>query len=590
MITETATALETQEAGLAIGTAFVSGRCTGEVIASATELSFWGGADPLTGEIIDRHHPLSGHSIRDRVLAIPGGRGSCTGSAVILELILGGTAPKAMIIERADDIITLGVVIAEETFGKSIPVVMLSHEDFARVSAARIVRIDGGRVAFASSEDQLPAFPDLETPANVSPDTLTLAAVDRDILNGGRGEAAAAAMRIIVRMAKLQGAEALMDISRVHVDGCIYTGPGSLAFAEKLRDLGGRVAVPTTLNAISVDHRQWRSLSVDPAFGEPAAALADAYVAMGAEQTFTCAPYLLDRVPQFGEQIAWAESNAVVFANSVIGARTNKYPDFLDICIALTGRAPRSGPHLAELRMPELRFDVTDIEAADDALYPLLGYCIGARSPSQIPIVHGLEQLAPSIDDLKAFGAAFATVSAAPMFHIAGITPEAGNGLAGDLPAMRIGRAELAKSWRELDAGEGTDVDLVSFGNPHFSHREIAALADRLEGRKKNANVAVIVTCGRAEYQRAADSGTVARLDTFGVRFLTDICWCMITEPIIPPQARTIMTNSGKYAHYGPGLTGRSFRFGSLEGCVEAACSGTARHELPHWLNGANGA
>lgn len=578
------------EAGLVTGTAFVTGRCTGEVIASQTELSFWGGADPLTGEIIDRHHPLSGRSIRDRVLAIPGGRGSCTGSAVILELILGGTAPKAMLIERADDIITLGVVIAEEAFGKSIPVVMLSHEDLARVSAARVVRIDGDRIAFASSEDLLPEFPDTVIEELVPVPELTLSPVDREILNSARGEAAAAAMRIIIRMAKLQGAEALMDISRVHVDGCIYTGPGSLAFAEKLRDLGGRVAVPTTLNAISVDHRQWRSLSVDPAFGEPAAALADAYVAMGAEQTFTCAPYLLDRGPGFGEQIAWAESNAVVFANSVIGARTNKYPDFLDICIALTGRAPRSGPHLTEHRTPELRFDVTDIGGADDALYALLGYCIGARSPSQIPIVYGLEHLSPSIDDLKAFGAAFATVSAAPMFHIAGVTPEAGNGLGSDLPGIRIGSAELAQSWRELDAGEGTEIDLVSFGNPHFSHREIVALADRIEGRKKHGNVALVVTCGRAEYQRAAESGAVSRLEAFGVRFLTDICWCMITEPIIPPDARTIMTNSGKYAHYGPGLTGRSFRFGSVEDCVEAACSGTARRDLPHWLNGANGA
>ncbi|MCD2171904.1 cis-3-hydroxy-L-proline dehydratase [Rhizobium sp. C4] len=576
--------------GLFDGTVFVAGHCTGAVIGSDVELSFWGGVNPATGEIIDRHHPLSGQTIAGRILAIPGGRGSCTGSAVILELILGGHAPKAMIVERADDIITLGVIIAEEIFGKSIPVVALSPADFRCVLAGGHARISGHRVALAPTAEQLPDLPDDAGEGAAADPDITLTPEDRATLEGAKGPAVAAAMRIILRMARLQGAAALMDVSRVHIDGCIYTGPGSLAFAQKLRDLGGRVAVPTTLNAISVDHRRWRSLNVDPAFGAAAAALADAYVDMGAEPTFTCAPYLLDGAPVLGEQIAWAESNAVVYANSVIGARTNKYPDFLDLCIALTGRAPLSGPHLEPQRRPQVLFDVSGIDGADDALYPLLGYCVGARAASEIPLVAGLAALKPGVDDLKAFGAAFATVSAAPMFHIAGVTPEADGHDPAGLPMIRIGVSELVQSWQELNAAGEERIDLVSLGNPHFSAREIERLAALTEGRRKHEAVSLIVTCGRAMHARAAATGAVARLEAFGVTFLTDTCWCMIEEPVIPRSARVIMTNSGKYVHYGPGLTGRKFRFGSLADCVEAACSGLAPAALPSWLGGPNGA
>ncbi|HEU6442783.1 MAG TPA: DUF126 domain-containing protein, partial [Microvirga sp.] len=142
------------------GAAFVHGEAAGEIIASDVELSFWGGVDPATGEVIDRHHPLSGRILTGRILAIPGGRGSCSGSGVILELLLNGKGPAAMVVERADDILTLGVVIAEEVFGKSIPVVTLDPEDFRRVAAARYARVDGARVACGEGLEVLHAIHD----------------------------------------------------------------------------------------------------------------------------------------------------------------------------------------------------------------------------------------------------------------------------------------------------------------------------------------------------------------------------------------------------------------------------------------------
>ncbi|WP_201864652.1 cis-3-hydroxy-L-proline dehydratase [Microvirga soli] len=570
------------------GAAFVHGEVLGEIITSDVELSFWGGVDPFSGEVIDRHHPLSGQVLTGKVLVIPGGRGSCSGSGVILELLLTGKGPAAIVTEREDDILTLGVVIAEEVFGKSIPVVVLNPRDLGRVATARYARVDGSCLVCGDDANALRALP-LATrePADNAAD-LKLSKADEAYLNGTYGKAGQVAMKVILRMARLQGANQLIDVTQAHIDGCVYTGHGSLRFAQQLRDWGGRVAVPTTLNSISVDHRRWRAQGIDPAFGEPASQLGDAYIDMGAHPTFTCAPYLLDTAPQKGEQIVWAESNAVVYANSVLGARTMKYPDFLDICIALTGRAPLAGCHIESSRRAALQINVPRLEGSDDAFYPLLGYHVGLVAANRIPVLTGLEQAAPSQDDLKAFGAAFATTSSAPMFHILGVTPEAvtlddATG-ATNVPTVEISVGDLLQSWRELDSAPDRWVDLISLGNPHFSVSECEKLAALCCNRTKHKNVSIVVTCGRATHDKIKEAGILSELERFGVQFVTDTCWCMITEPVIPPTAETIMTNSGKYAHYGPGLTGRGFHFGSLAACVEAACTGVTSNGSPLWL------
>lgn len=545
-------------------------------------LSFWGGVDPTTGTIIDRHHPLHGENLVGRVLAIPSGRGSCTGSSVLLELILEDRAPAAIVVCENEEILTLGALVAEHVFGRSLPVLRIPREAFAGLGAHARARIEGPRLLVGDGPFAPAGSDGAASDGGPVEVAVRLAPIDRDMLDGHHGKAAQVAMRLLVRMAELQGAEAFIDVSQVHVDGCIYTGAASLRFAELLVDWGGRVRVPTTLNAISVDRRRWAALGVPEALGRPASALADAYVALGARQSFTCAPYLLETAPAFGEQIGWAESNAVVYANSIIGARTMKYPDFLDICIALTGRAPRAGCHLDEGRRATLTLEVALPEGIDDSFWPLLGHVCGSASPSDIPLVLGLEGAAPSRDDLKAFCAAFATSSAAPMVHIAGHTPEA----AQPAPARRarIGVAELARGWRELNSAETDAIGLVSLGNPHFSLDECRRLAELTRGRRRAAHVAVVVTCGRAIHEAATAAGHVAAAEAFGVTFVTDTCWCMLGEPVVPPAARDLMTNSGKYAHYAPGLVGRGVRFGSLEACVEAACRGRASAAPPAWL------
>lgn len=569
------------------GTAHVKGTAVGTLVASDVELSLWGGVNSQTGEIIDRHHPLSGQYLQDKILAIPGGRGSCSGSGVVLELLLNDKGPRALLLERRDEILILGVMVAEELFARAIPVVALQSTDFSAVLELKgdMVHVDFDRVsnrAFNGTvqHDKIPSVAS----------TVTLSTIDQDLLAGVHGKASQIALRIVLRMAELIGARTLMNVTQAHIDCCVYIGRGSLLFAEKLLELGGKVRVPTTLNSISVDQNRWRTQGVDPVFGEAAARLAAVHVEMGSQPTFTCAPYQLDSVPKPGEQVAWAESNAVVYANSVLGARTMKYPDFLDACIALTGRAPAGGAHLETNRLASLVVSVHGVDAVDDSFYPVLGYHVGGLALDCIPVVTGLEAQSPSHDDLKAFSAAFATVSSAPMFHIAGITPEARSleTIVQKEPPVRTVTVKvegIRESWHELNsAPKNLPVDLVSLGNPHFSFKEMKSLAELCRGREKMPTVSVVVTCGRSSYSLAQQAGIITELEAFGVQFITDTCWCMLGEPTIPTSPNAIMTNSGKYAHYGPGLTGRGFFFGSLIMCVEAACLGYSV-KWPRWLD-----
>lgn len=572
------------------GRSLVPGAAQGALLFADVGLSFWGGVDPLRGEIIDRHHPLSGEYLSGRVLAIPSGRGSCTGSSVLMELISNGHAPAALVLAEADEILTLGVLVAQMIFERSLPVLCIGSEAFAALRGKAFARIDGASLAVF---DHIPVdnWQPSETPTQAR-DTSTaieLSEFDHALLNGAHGKAAQMAMQIVLRLAELQGAQRLIDVTQAHIDGCIYTGPASLRFAQQLVQWGAKVRVPTTLNSISVDQRRWRELGIDPLLGEPASAVGDAYMAMGAQLSFTCAPYLLDSAPKAGDQIVWAESNAVVYANSVLGARTLKYPDYLDICIALTGRAPLIGCHLDAPRKARLRVELPELAELDDAFYPLLGYHIGALAGSRIPLIFGLEQRQPDLDDLKAFGAAFATTSAAPLFHIAGVTPEAldpAQVLEPDtpLPVATIRLEDLLVSWRELNSARDNRVDVVSLGNPHFSLSEFARLAQLCRDRVKHPEVVLAITCGRAVLEQARDAGYIDVIETFGATLVTDTCWCMLGEPVIPRAATTLMTNSGKYAHYAPGLVGRNVHFASLAECVDAACTATASGRLPSWL------
>jgi len=564
-----------------IGRCLVPGFAQGEVLYSDVPLSFWMGVDTETGEIIDRHHPLCGEVVTGKIFVLPGARGSCSGSCGLLELIHNDKAPAALVFAEDEAILTLGAMIAGESFGKTIPIASVGAENFARLALQKTLTVDNGRVSLgrAGSKNDAPA----------SPPRLNLTAADQAMLAGAGGKARAVAMRIITRFAEVQGVTELIDVDQAHIDCCFYTGPAGLAFAEQLCAWGGQVKVPATTNATSVDGLRFRGHAVEADRGAITQRVVAAYTGLGVRPTFTCAPYLLETAPKFGQQIAWGESNAVAYANSVLGARTMKYPDYLDICVALTGRAPLMDSYIDAGRHATIRIDVPDLGLADDSLYPLLGYHVGLLVGWDIPVVTGLPNAAR--DDLKAFSAAFATTSGAPMFHIEGVTPEAktlDQALGGKAAERHIvlTRADLLRSWHELNTAQNQAVDMVSLGNPHFSLDELARTAALCRGKRKAESVSLVITCGRDLYVEAEKAGTIAALKEFGADVLNDTCWCMVFAPMLPSGMQRLMTNSAKFAHYGPGITQREMHFASLEACIAAAATGMTDRQPPRWLQG----
>ncbi|SOC12607.1 cis-3-hydroxy-L-proline dehydratase [Rhodobacter maris] len=545
----------------------------GPVLVCTEGLSVWGGVDPETGVIIDALHPQHGASLAGHVVMMPTSRGSCTGSGVLLGLAFAGTAPRALIFREGEDILTLGALVAGRLFGHDIAVLRLEAAEYDALAHENTAEITASHLKAGA----------LELPLHAVAGALALSPEDRAFLDGAHGSAARLAMEVITTMARAQGAPRLMDVTRVHIDGCIFASPAFLTFARAMAGRGGRVRVPTTMNAISVDHANWRRQGVAERYGAAAAALADAYVEMGAKPSFTCAPYLLADRPAQGEDIAWAESNAVIYANSVLGARTVKHADFMDLCIALTGRTAQAGVYLPAHRAPRRIVDVVMPEGADDAFWPMLGWLLGQAAPDRIPLLRGLETAQPTEDDLKALCAAFGTTSAAPMLHIAGHTPEADLPPAPGADHVTLTSADFARLWGIFNRGAGT-VELIALGSPHFSGAECAAFARLVEGATPAPGLSTIVTLGRATLSEISQNGVRATLEAAGVRIIPDLCWCSISEPVFPPQTKVLMTNSGKYAHYAPGLSQRAVRFGSLADCARTLRTGLAPAAPPKWI------
>ncbi|KAF5713054.1 DUF521 domain-containing protein [Fusarium globosum] len=475
------------------GIPYVTGAASATLLSADLELSFWGGVDPKTGEIIDRFHPLSGCWLKDTILAIPGGRGSCGGSVIMMELILNGLGPKALIFQRREEIITLGVMVAEELFNKTAAVVTLNPVDFCQVLDwnGKTVHVLGGQVSDAPLNDST-ANKAVEPAIDINTLETRLSDTDRAMLDGANGEAARISLKIIIRMADMMGAPELMDVSQAHADAAWY-GPGSVAFGQRLRAWGGRLLVPTTINSLNVDQKRWRALGVNAEFGSACDELAKAFVDMGA-RFHSPARHTYLRLP----------------LSSVIQS--------LGALIALTGRAPKAGVYVDENRLASVWLRVTPPRGIDDSFWPILGYALGAIAMTRIPVITGLENLKPNDDNFKAFSAAFATSSSAPMFHMVNLTPEAPtfesvcpHGVI--LEAFDVDWKHLEAIWDKFNHGsKPREIDLISFGNPHFSFQEIKEVSKLCQGRTKKGDVAVVVTCGRAQYGLASQAGYIEEL------------------------------------------------------------------------------
>ena len=429
--------------------------------------------------------------------------------------------------------------------------------------------------------------------------TLHLTPFERGILAGDLGPATRLALRLVVRMGEILGARDLVPVTSSHIDGCLYHGDGGVEFAERLVALGGRVRVPATLNVGALDLLNPTRVRASDRRRRMALRLMRAYEALGCTPTWTCAPYQAGHRPAPGEDVAWGESNAVAFANSVLGARTNRYGDFMDICCALAGRAPRTGLHLDEERHATVVVDTGAIARelrARDVFYPVLGSWLGVAAGERVTVVTGLPA-AVSEDQLKAMGAAAASSGSVGLFHVEGVTPEAPDldtALGGKAPQEVIALApeELRRARDRLSTTGQGRIDAVAVGSPHFSMTEFARLEDlldeylgagRLPDLRSAAPLAVpfYICTGRSEYRQLEAAGRLHRFEQAGARIVVDTC--VVVTPILPPTHGVLMTNSGKFAHYTPANTGYGVVYGSLEDCVRSAVRGRVTREERLW-------
>ena len=414
--------------------------------------------------------------------------------------------------------------------------------------------------------------------------SLTLTEHEQAMLEGEQGPAVALSMRIITELGRIRGATELVDIDSVHIDGCIFYGQAGLDFAQKLVALGGQVRVPTTVNVGSVDlihpHLILQNTERERWVAQGGRDLMQAYVDLGCRQTWTCAPYQMDSRPEVGRNIAWAESNAIVFANSVLGARTDRYGDFVDIAAAITGKAPRGGLHLDAERQGDVVLDCTSLSPetlALDVTYPVLGYLAGAIAGTTNPVFVGLPSDV-SEDALKAVGAAAASSGGVALFHVVGRTPEAPTleaalGTHVGAPVHHITAQRLNAARQELSTAREDKLDAVSLGTPHASVDEIAeAYAAIVGGPPLAEGVAFYISTGRSVFAEAERRGLVQPLEEWGVTFVLDTCTYVTS--ILRPGTRTVMTNSGKWAHYAPGNMGVDVVLATLSECVESATTG----------------
>jgi predicted aconitase len=409
---------------------------------------------------------------------------------------------------------------------------------------------------------------------------LSLAPIDRALLSGEHGEAAAFAMRLLLRYGESIGAPRLIDITRAHVDGCLYHGAVSLDFVEHIATLGGRVRVPTTLNVGSMDLIHPELFQGTPALGAAGERLMRLHENLGCTPTFTCAPYQTIFRPAFGEQIAWAESNAIVFANSVIGARTARYGDFIDLAAALTGRVPYAGLHVPENRGGEILFRVAEDAAKAwpaESLAVAIGLLVGDRAGNRVPVIDGLPRTLGE-DDLKALGAIAASSGSVALFHAVGLTPEAPDrksAFAGGEPSeiISVSVDDLVGALSRLSTVEdGTAIGAISLGTPHFSLAEFGRLVPLLTGFEPAKGVALYVNTARDTYDALAASGWLASLESHGFAVVVDTC--TYVTAIMRDLSRPVMTHSGKWAHYAPNNLGVEVAFGTLEECLASAAVG----------------
>ncbi len=371
---------------------------------------------------------------------------------------------------------------------------------------------------------------------------------EEKILEGEKGEGPAKAMELLLAIGKIYDADKLIPIESAQIAGVSYKTMGD-AGLDFIKDFSDMVEVKTQamLNPAGMDLEDENYESRD--FREKQKELVESYRKMGIEVTCTCTPYLVGNRPGQGDHLAWSESSAVSFANSVLGARTNREGGPSALMAAVIGKTPNYGLHLKENRGPDVVYEVED-----DVSCSLLGYHIGKEVGEKIPYFKGLN---PSEDQLKTLGAAMAATGSVAMYHVEGVTPEADDFSTEGLEKIEIGKEDIEEIKSELRSERAPDA--VVIGCPHLSSGELEEVADRLKGKQRKSGPELLIYTSRKVKNEFPE--VVSKIEKFG-KVISDTC--MVVSPL-EEEYEVVATNSGKAAAYLPKLADQEVIYADIE-------------------------
>lgn len=410
---------------------------------------------------------------------------------------------------------------------------------------------------------------------------MDLSREEQMMAQGKFGPVVEEAMEILIKLGEIYEAKKMVKVASVHMPGSSVTvaGEGGTRFVKRQADRGGRFIVQTSLNPAAMDFQRWQEMRVPLAFVSMQRQLTEAYSQMGAVAHHTCVPYLVGNAPRLGEHIAWGESSAVAFANSVLGARTNREGGPSALASALTGRAPLYGFHLRENRVGKVLVHVqAKLKTAFD--YGTLGYFVGKICGDKVPVFKGISHQV-RVEELKMLSAALATSGAVALFHAIGVTPEAltdeqAFGRKKPEDSLTFGQKEHDQTVDFLTTAKNDYLNLVVVGCPHSSIEEIRSIAQLLVDKKINPEVDFWVCTSLAAKAIADRMGYTEIMAQSGGKLICDTCPVLAPmDEIIKANGYTALaTNSAKLAHYAAGKFSLPVYFGSLSWCLRAAAMG----------------
>jgi predicted aconitase len=412
-----------------------------------------------------------------------------------------------------------------------------------------------------------------------------LSTFERELLHGHKGPAMQMAIELVLQASRILGAQQLIPVTYAHLDACFYNGQAHIDFAQFCLDHGARFSLPTWTNngVVSATHPHLYDGNPDQEMVLGARKLMNLYDRLGCKPTWTCAPYQIPGGPKFGEHIVVGESNAVTYYNSAVGARTNKYGDYLDVACALVGKAPFAGLHTDQGRRALLHFDVWQLPESlrrENIFHHLLGHHIGRIAGRRVPVVAGLLPTTTK-DDLKAVSTAVAASGGVELWHGVGVTPEAPTleAVFASGEKYLVSTDDMRHAQAQLSLGADGPLDMVALGTPHFSAEEFRATVEALDGRR--VIVPFTITTSRFVWDYVKSKGWHEVLQRAGVEIIGDIC--SYYSPGINGMRGRVMTNSAKWAYYAPGMLPVEVCFGSLRECVESAIRGEVWRDPALW-------